>query len=147
MATEPKTITKVNASATQTEYPQKATIRTFFQALIPSLGLFLVAAPVIVNIILDEFARSGVTMPGWAYAALTGLAVACALVSSIISRVMAIPGVEKWLREKLPVLSAAPSHPEFHKDDAFVDAPEETPGADVDQYSDDRTDENSGPEH
>ena len=110
--TQPKSITTRNASATQTEYPTKASIRTFVQSLIPSAALFLLVVPQFVDIVLEEFGNAGVTLPGWAYAVLTGLAVACGLIAAIVSRVMAIPGVEKWLREHLGVLSAAPSHPE-----------------------------------
>ena len=90
-------ITTENASATQTEHPTRAAVRTFIQTLIPALPLLVLAVPPVVEVILDETTRHGVTLPGWAYSALAGTAVVCALIAAIVARIMAIPAVEKAL--------------------------------------------------
>lgn len=93
-----KIVTTPNAAASQTEHPWRATLRTFVQALIPSLAGFVLVVPAIVSVVVDEFARAEVVLPGWAYTGLVGLSVACALVAAIVARIMAIPGVEASLR-------------------------------------------------
>lgn len=121
-------ITTENASATQTEHPTRAAVRTFIQTLIPSLPLLVLAVPPVIEVILDETTRHGVTLPGWAYTALAGTAVVCALVAAIVARVMAIPAVEAALR-KLG-LGAAPTDPDFGTWDGGSDE------AEVDDLSD-----------
>lgn len=100
-------ITTPNASASQTEHPWRAALRTFIQTFIPAAALFTLAVPPVVDIILDEVGKAGLELPGWAYAALTGLSVGTALIAAIVARIMAIPGVEAALRKIS--LGAAPS--------------------------------------
>lgn len=85
------------STSTQVQHPNRASVRTFIQTLIPALAVLVVAVPPFVDIVLDEVGKAGVEMPEWAFAALTGASVACALVAAIVARVMAIPGVEKML--------------------------------------------------
>lgn len=87
------------ALSTQEAHPNKASVRTFIQTLIATLVLIVPFVPMVVDIVLDEFGKAGVEPPGWLYAALTGAAVACALVAAIITRIMAIPGVNSWLKK------------------------------------------------
>ncbi|SMY01018.1 hypothetical protein BSP239C_03169 [Brevibacterium sp. 239c] len=84
-------------TSTQVQHPNRASVRTFIQTLIPALVLVFVAVPPFVDIVLDEVGKAGVELPEWLYLALTGASVACALVAAIVARVMAIPGVEKVL--------------------------------------------------
>lgn len=123
-----KIITTENASATQTEHPTRAAVRTFIQTLIPALPLLVLAVPPVVEVILDETTRHGVTLPGWAYSALAGTAVVCALIAAIVARIMAIPAVEKALRGIN--LGAAPTDPDFGTWDGGSDE------AEVDDLSD-----------
>ena len=123
-----KIITTENASATQTEHPTRAAVRTFIQTLIPALPLLVLAVPPVVEVILDETTRHGVTLPGWAYSALAGTAVVCALIAAIVARIMAIPAVEKALRGI--GLGAAPTDPDFGTWDGGSDE------AEVDDLSD-----------
>lgn len=76
---------------TQVRRPWRSTARTVFQALI---GL-CVLAPLIVS-------ATGLTVTQLPWLGVV-LAVAAA-----VTRVMAIPGVETWLRTYLPFLAAAP---------------------------------------
>lgn len=85
------------STPTQVQHPARASVRTFFQTLIPALAFFVVAIPPFVDIVLDEVGKAGVTLPGWAYAVLSGASVVCALIAATVARVMAIPGVEERL--------------------------------------------------
>lgn len=106
-----KIVTTPNASATQTEHPARAAVRTFIQAWIPGIIGALIVVPEIVRIVLDEFTRSNVETPEQLRLILVAIATGAALVSSVIARVMAIPAVERALR-KLG-LGAAPTDPDF----------------------------------
>lgn len=85
-----KVITTDNASATQTEHPWRATVRTLIQTALGA-GLTIVGILIFVPGALDEFAAAlgdlGVVVP----AALIAL-------PPVIARIMAIPGIEKALR-------------------------------------------------
>lgn len=126
-------VTIDNASATQTEHPARAAVRTFIQAFIPAAALFVLAVPPVVDVILDEVGKAGLELPGWAYAALTGLSVGTALIAAIVARIMAIPGVEKALRSI--GLGAAPTEPDFGTWDG------DEVEADVDDLAQEPTDE------
>ena len=76
---------------TQVRRPWRSTARTVFQALV---GL-CVLAPLIVG-------ATGLTV-----AQLPWLGVVLG-VAAAVTRIMAIPGVETWLRTYLPFLAAAP---------------------------------------
>lgn len=95
-------------TSTQVQHPNRASVRTFIQTLIPALAVLVVAVPPFVDIVLDEVGKAGVELPSWAFLALTGASVACALVAAIVARVMAIPGVERVL-EKIGVGSTPKS--------------------------------------
>lgn len=126
-------ITTPNAAASQTEHPWRATLRTFIQAFIPAVALFILAVPPVVDIILDEVGKAGLELPGWAYAALTGLSVGTALIAAIVARIMAVPAVEKALRSI--GLGAAPTEPDFGTWDG------DEVEADVDDLAQEPTDE------
>ena len=102
-----------DARPTQVDRPWRATIRTALQVGIPTLVALGIAIPLVVQAILDEATKAGVELPGWFTGALVGLAAAVTLVSAILARVMAIPGVEEFLRRHRLVrgLAAAPPPP------------------------------------
>lgn len=85
-----KVITTDNASATQTEHPWRATVRTLIQTALGA-GLTIVGILVFVPGALDEFAAALGDL---------GIAVPAALIAlpPVIARIMAIPGIEKALR-------------------------------------------------
>ncbi|MCQ9367328.1 hypothetical protein NQ036_03585 [Brevibacterium sp. 91QC2O2] len=133
-----KLVITPNAQASQTEHPGKATLRTFIQTLIPTLALALIAAPPVVQAIIDEFARHDVTLPAWVYAALSGVAVAASLISALVARIMAIPQVEALLRTI--GLGAAPNQvpADDHADYVHIDPDQLTAddGAEAVDYDD-----------
>jgi hypothetical protein len=83
---------------TQVQHPNRAALRTFLQAWVPLLALALVVVPIIVDIILDEAGKAGVDIPPGLRLILVGIATAAALISAVISRIMAIPAVEQLLQ-------------------------------------------------
>lgn len=82
--------------ATQTQYPWRATARTVFQAFVGLCAM----APLI-------YAAWTQQDP----AAATGAAGGFLAVTGGVSRVMALPVVEAWLKSYLPWLAAEPAAP------------------------------------
>jgi len=75
--------------ATQTRHPWRATVRTVLAALVG------------VVIILPEVVEAaGIGHIGWAAAAVA--------VAGAVTRVLAVPAVDAWLRQYLPWLAAEP---------------------------------------
>lgn len=122
-----KVVSLDNASATQTEHPWRATLRTFVQSLLGAV-LTLVGVLVFTPGAMDELVKAlngvGVVVP----AAIVAL-------PPVIARIMAIPGVEKALRSVS--LGAAPSEVVFgdwsgQPDGAVVDDVSQLPDPSVD---------------
>ena len=92
-------ITIDNASATQTEHPWRATVRTLIQSLLGA-GLTILGILIFVPGAMDELAGAlgdlGIVIPAFLIA-----------LPPVIARIMAIPGVEAALRKIS--LGAAPS--------------------------------------
>lgn len=86
----------MNQTPTQVERPLRTTLRSVFQALVS----FAAIAPLIV-VALAEAGIDVSTIPAIA----TGL-----VVMAGITRVMAVPAVEEWLRRFLPFLAANPEN-------------------------------------
>src|SRR5690606_20171571 len=91
-------------STTQQEHPVRAALRTFLQVWLPGLAAALVVIPEVVQIIVEE---TGDAMPENLRLVLAGIVTACAVVSAILARIMAIPAVDRLL-ERLLSLGSAP---------------------------------------
>lgn len=91
-------------ATTQQEHPVRAALRTFLQVWLPGLLAALVVIPEVVQIIVEE---TGDAMPENLRLVLAGIVTACAVVSAILARVMAIPAVDRLL-ERLLSLGSAP---------------------------------------
>ena len=80
------------SNTTQAQHPWAAVRRT----LLAAFGFIIVMLP-----LAPEIARqAGIASVPWVVGALA--------VTAAITRVLAIPGVETWMREHLPSLAAAP---------------------------------------
>lgn len=79
--------------ATQIRQPWRATLRTAVQALV---GLAFLWGGIVETLGLDPNA-------GWVALSLA--------VSTGVTRVMALPGVEEWLQTYMPFLAASSRHP------------------------------------
>lgn len=108
-----KIITTENASASQTEHPWRATVRTLIQSALGA-GVTILGILILVPGAMDELAAAlgevGVVVPALLVA-----------LPPVIARIMAIPGIEKALRGI--GLGAAPAEPDFgHWDGASDEA-------------------------
>lgn len=81
-------------TATQVQRPWRTTVRTVFQAVVG----FAAASPLIYTAITQEDSATA-----------TGAAGTVLLVTGAVTRVMAVPAVEKWLGRFLPFLAADPN--------------------------------------
>lgn len=79
-------------SVTQARHPWRATLRTIFAAALPLVPML----PVIV-------AASGIERYAWAGGIVAAM--------GVITRVMAVPGVNAWLSRWVPPLAASPAAP------------------------------------
>lgn len=78
---------------TQTTYPWKAALRTFVQAFISFAGIAAIAAPEL-QMFIDQF------WPGSPVIAWIGVGAAfIGAIAALISRLMAIPGVNEFLTQ------------------------------------------------
>lgn len=105
-----KHITTPNASATQTEHPNRATVRSFVQAWFVPTVLILLAAPTLFETAFTVVEENGGQVPPELVAAAAGITTTIAVISAVVTKIMAIPGVESALRKSklFSWLSAAP---------------------------------------
>lgn len=83
------------AVSTQEKNPRSAVVRTVVVAvlvLFPSLNIAL-------GIIVEEMEPYSASVPGWVFGILNGAIAATAVLLGIGTRILAIPGVNAWLRE------------------------------------------------
>lgn len=92
---------------TQVARPWRTTLRTLVQNVLGAILVLGIIAPLVQQIILDE---AGVHLPERAQAYLAAVVAGIVIVASILTRIMAIPQVEKWLRDRrlLSGLAAEP---------------------------------------
>lgn len=88
------------ALSTQERNPRSAVARTFFAilALAPLLNGVLLAT-------VEALKPYEVYLPAWLFPALNGILVAIAALTALVTRVLAVPGVNDWLRTYLPFLA------------------------------------------
>jgi hypothetical protein len=83
--------TGAKAIATQVKYPGRATIRTIVAVLISTISAVNILVPIVVN-------AAGNSLPASTLGYLNGLAITIAAISGAITRIMAIPQVNEWLK-------------------------------------------------
>lgn len=91
---------------TQVANPSRAGWRTFVQAILPTL-LVINGALLALQGVLSSPEYSGY-VPAWAWAAVNGGLLISAFLSKAIAQVMAVPGVNEWIKAHLPALAAIP---------------------------------------
>lgn len=79
---------------TQVQQPGRAAARTFWQTFIPALIGLVLILPEVLDILAGEL---GEALPPSVRAWLLGAAVVVSGIASAFSRIMAIPGVNRWL--------------------------------------------------
>lgn len=82
-------------STTQQQHPARAALRTFLQVLVGLPSFLLILAAILTAVAQGEFAQY---LPegwgGW----LLGVSTGAAALSATLARIMAIPGVDRWLK-------------------------------------------------
>lgn len=86
--------------------PKRTTLRSIVQALIALVPLVNGAAAAVLAYLTEQ----GVEAPAWVWLALNGAVAVTALVAGLVTRIMAVPGVEWWLQRNLPWLAALRSN-------------------------------------
>lgn len=93
---------------TQVANPKRATLRTVVAVIV---GL-VIALPLVNSFLLilqSELAKvTAFEIPAWIWAAINVTLAAVALVGGIVTRVLAIPGVNEWIKAHVPGLAAIP---------------------------------------
>lgn len=93
---------------TQVANPGRATLRTVLAVIV---GLVL-ALPTI-NAVLAALQaylaeQTQVDVPAWVWLAVNGSAALVLFISGLITRLLAVPGVNEWVKAHLPALAAIP---------------------------------------
>lgn len=90
--------------SSQVEYPWRAALRTGVQATVAALGVLAVVVPTVLVPWLEE---NSLGLDPALVASLLGVCAAFVSVATLVSRVMALPAVDAWVRTYLR--GAAPS--------------------------------------
>jgi len=78
----------------QVARPWRAFWRTVWAVGVPAFGLVLFAGPAVLQILADEL---GTVVPAGLTAWLLGAAAVLTALAGAVTRIMALPGVNKWL--------------------------------------------------
>lgn len=92
---------------TQVASPRQATKRTVVAVLV-GLAVVLPVINTTLGIVSDELAQADLAVPAWLWAALNLVIALVAVLSGIVTRVLAIPAVNDWITDRVPFLSANP---------------------------------------
>ncbi|MDO5743507.1 MAG: hypothetical protein Q4P23_03480 [Micrococcaceae bacterium] len=82
------------AVSTQENNPRSAWVRTAFAA---AIALFPILNGVLA-VVIETLRPYDAHIPGWVFAALNGVLVAITVLIALVTRVLAVPGVNDWLR-------------------------------------------------
>lgn len=88
------------AMSTQERNPRSAVLRTVaaILALFPILNAALLG-------VIEVLKPYEVYLPAWVFPALNGILIAIAALAALVTRVLATPGLNAWLREYFPLLA------------------------------------------
>lgn len=93
---------------TQVANPKRATLRTVV-AVIVGLVVTLPLVNSFLLILQDELSKvTAFQIPAWIWAAINIALAIVALVGGVVTRVLAIPGVNEWIKAHVPGLAAIP---------------------------------------
>lgn len=97
-----------NGVPTQVASPLQATKRTV-AAVIVGLAVVLPIVNTILLIVQDELQKATeLSVPGWMWAVLNVAIALVAALAGIVTRVLAIPGVNEWVTARVPWLAPHP---------------------------------------
>lgn len=87
--------------STQEKNPRSAVLRTLLAAVIALFPLLNLALP----IVIEALKPYQVYLPGWVFLWLNGALVAVTVIIAIATRILALPGVNAWLRKYAPIFA------------------------------------------
>ncbi|MBT8162784.1 MULTISPECIES: hypothetical protein [Arthrobacter] len=88
-------------ASTQEKNPRSAVLRTVLAAVIalfPLLNLVLA-------VVIDQLKPYQVNLPGWVFLWLNGALAVVTVITALATRILAIPGVNDWLRKYAPAFA------------------------------------------
>lgn len=88
---------------TQVQHPARAVARTIVAAV---FGL-LVLSPAITPGLVDWAHENAGILPEWVTPVVVGVNAAVVAVAALVTRVLAVPGVDDWIQRYLPFLAAS----------------------------------------
>lgn len=91
---------------TQVANPSRTSWRTFTQAILPALVILNGMLLALQSVLNDP--EYSAYVPAWAWAAVNGGLLISAFLSKVIAQVMAVPGVNEWIKTYLPGLAPIP---------------------------------------
>lgn len=86
----------------QVANPWRTTVRSVVQSLVALIPLVNLSAAAVIDYLREE----GIGAPAWVWLVLNGAVAVTALVAGLVTRLMAVPGVEAFLRARVPWLAA-----------------------------------------
>lgn len=89
------------ALSTQERNPRSAVLRTVLVAAVALFPLLNAA----LKIVVEELEPYRVSLPEWLFVALNVAITVTVILMGIFTRVMAIPGVNEWLRKYFPIFA------------------------------------------
>lgn len=92
---------------TQVASPRKATLRTVV-AVVVGLAVVLPVVNVALGIVSEELAQADIAVPAWLWSGLNLLIALVAVVSGIVTRILAIPAVNEWITDHASILAPNP---------------------------------------
>ncbi len=88
-------------SSTQERNPRSAVLRTVAAAVLALFPLL----NIILGIIIETLKPYEAHLPGWVFLVLNGILVAVTVLIALVTRILAVPGVNTWLRQYAPWLA------------------------------------------
>lgn len=93
---------------TQVANPGRATLRTVLAVLIGLLAALPTLNAVLASLQAYLSEQTQVVIPAWVWLAVNGTAAILLFISGLITRILAIPGVNEWIKAHLPGIAAIP---------------------------------------
>lgn len=94
------------ALSTQERNPSSAVLRTVLVAAVALFPLLNIA----LKIVVEELEPYRVNLPEWLFVALNVAITVVVVLTGIFTRVLAIPGVNDWLRRYVPLFAPEDKH-------------------------------------
>ena len=93
---------------TQVANPARATLRTVVAVLVALLAALPTLNAVLASLQAYLSEQTQVAIPAWVWVAVNATAALLLFISGLITRLLAVPGVNEWIKAHVPGLAAIP---------------------------------------